>query len=168
MHRCGCGDEEIRLAEGDALGLAGRNHATADEDHLLVHRQYAPVEPGPKPGLDPVGQKLSEVGIWMPLDAEADLGHGHGAQMQEFGGLGVRPSLDCWMAGGFSQLGDHVSIEQITPQSSTSRTGLLTPSSPKSSSASGELASRSCRVGRPALATSRSNSSAATTTTASR
>ena len=168
MHACGCRNEEIRLTEGDVLLPASCHEAAPFQDHILVDRQHASMEPRPQLQIEPYLKCRPMLRVGFSLDAKPDLRKRDRAEEQSICCLRIRPRLHPVMRPGLAQFRNDVGVEQPTAQKSTSRTGLRTESPPNSRLASGDRDRRSCRVVAALRVRRRSNSSAATTTTAFR
>ena len=168
MHARGRRDEEIRLTEGDIAFTASRHEPAPFQDHVLVDREHASLEPGPQFPIEPSLQRRPLLRVDPSLDAKPDFGQRDRAEEQAVRYLRTRPRLHSVVGPGLAQFRHDVGVEQPSAQKSTSRTGLRTESPPNSRLASGDRDRRSCRVVAALRVRRRSNSSAATTTTAFR
>ena len=82
MHAGGCGNEEIRLTEGDVAFTASRHEAAPFQNHILVDREHASLEPGSQFPIQPSLECRPSLRVGLSLDAEPDLGQRDRAEEQ--------------------------------------------------------------------------------------
>ena len=142
-HRRARCDQQVGLRESVSRRLTSLHHSSPLEDDFFIQFENATFEPGAKVIVEPAAKPILQLPVRLALDAVADLGKRDPTQIEPFRRLRVGPGSDRRVTPRPTQLRDDVGVDQEPLQSSTSRTGLRSPSNSKSTSRSGDCESSS-------------------------
>ena len=118
---CNRGDEEIRLAEGDALPPTTGDEPAPLHDDVLVDFEDSSRKPGPKSAVEPRREGGAECIVRMPLMAAANFGQGHRAEVEQCGRRRFGPGLNIRIAGSFARRGAAHCAREVSHFECTSR-----------------------------------------------